>query len=68
MSIFNCLNPIYTMSSSDQQLTTYIGINWRSCCIFCMYRSWCFYTYKRCKKFENQEIDEHGNRPDRPNL
>ena len=69
MSIFNCLNPIYTMSPSDQQTCPHtLGlITAGFIFLFILFVGYSVHM-QNVKKFEKQEIDEHGNRPDKPNL
>ena len=69
MSIFNCLNPIYSMSPSDQQTCPHtLGLIIAGFIfLFILIVGYSLHM-QEVKKFEKQEIDEHGNRPDKPNL
>ena len=57
------------MSPSDQQTCPHtLGLIGAVVVFFVCIGVGVFIHINDVKKFENQEIDEHGNRPDRPNL
>ena len=69
MSIFNCLNPIYTLNPIQKKTcpNTLGLISGSIVFIICLFLGYSIHT-EDVKKFERNTVDANGNKPKKPNL